>query len=152
MSQQPIRRYIRHTLDVPLEVKMGGAPLAEFDHGVNVSHGGLAFLSDKCLDIGAIVELRIPTVDPPFEAEARVVWCRPERKRFLVGVEFMEAGDAFRSRMVEQVCSIESYRERVRESEGRALTSQEAAAEWITKFAGRFPHAEETDGPGRGAA
>lgn len=152
MSQQPIRRYIRHTLDVPLEVKLGGTRHTGLDHGVNVSHGGLAFLSDKCLDIGEIIELLIPTVDPPFEAEARVVWCRPERKRFLVGVEFLEAGDAFRSRMVEQVCSIESYRQRVRETEGRALTSGEAAAEWISKYAGRFPHTEETDGPDRGVA
>ena len=150
LSEQPIRRYIRHTLDVPLEVKSAGD--RRVDQGVNVSHGGLAFLSDQCLDIGDIVDLRIPSVEPPFEAQARVVWCRPERKRFLVGVEFLDPGDAFKSRMVEQVCSIESYRERIRETEGRALTSQEAAAEWITKFAGRFPHADEADGPGRGAA
>jgi hypothetical protein len=81
-------------------------------------------------------------VDPPFDAKARVVWCRPENSKYLVGVEFLDKADAFRSRMVEQVCTIEEYRQQVRRAEGRTLSSQEAAEEWIVKYAGAFPHAE----------
>jgi hypothetical protein len=43
--------------------------------------------------------------------------------------------------MVEQVCAIEQYRGEVLENEGRELTAQEAAAEWIGRYAGRFPDA-----------
>jgi c-di-GMP-binding flagellar brake protein YcgR len=138
------RRFIRHTADVPIEVRaVPGAPPME-QVGVNVSEGGLAFLSDACLDPEQTIEVRISEVDPPFEAHAKVVWCREDPGGYLVGVQFLDANDAFRARMVEQVCTIEKYREQVREQEGRELDTQEAAAEWITKFAGRFPEA----GPG----
>lgn len=133
------RRFIRHTLDVPIEVQHDGVGPTASQRGVNVSSGGLAFLYDICPVVGDIVRVRIPSVDPPFEARTRVVWCRPEDKRFLVGVEFLDTADAFRARMVEQVCAVEQYRAKVLEEDGRRLSSQEAAAEWIGRYAGRFP-------------
>ncbi len=142
-SRTPSRReYLRHTVGVPLEVERLGEPSPLIEAGINVSHGGLAFLSTRCPQVGEILQLRIPTVEPVFEAHARVTWCRPESGKFLVGVRFLDASDAFRSRMVQQVCSIENYRNEVREREGRVLSTQEAAAEWIEKFAGRFPDSE----------
>lgn len=136
------RQYVRHTVGVPLEVARLGesAPLVEA--GVNVSHDGLAFVSAWCPQVGEILRLCIPTVEPVFEARARVMWCRPENGAFLVGAQFLDASDAFRSRMVQQVCAIEHYRQELREREGRELTTQEAAAEWIARFAERFPKAE----------
>ena len=137
-ENNPRREFIRHTADVPIEVRTveGEATSAT---GLNVSHGGLAFVSELCPVQGATIEIAIPDVDPPFQAHARVAWCRPEAQAFLVGVEFLDATDAFRSRMVEQVCTIERYRTQVREEEGRELSAHEAAAEWIGKYAGRFP-------------
>ena len=135
------RDFIRHTVDVPLEVMTSPSSVWR-DRGVNLSYGGLSFESDECLDDGQILFLRIPTVDPPFEAQGRVVWCRPEKGRFLIGVQFLDAQSAFQSRMIEQVCSIENYRKEVEQKEGRKLDSQQAAAEWIEKFAGRFPKSE----------
>jgi len=135
------RRYIRHTADVPIEVRaVPGAP-GVVQRGMNVSEGGLAFVSDTCPRVEDTIEVRIPEVNPPFEAHARVAWCRPEEGRFLVGVQFLDASDAFRARMVEQVCTIEKYRRDVREQEGRELDSQQAAAEWINRYAGNFPTA-----------
>lgn len=142
MRSNPRREFLRHTINVPLEVdRVGGkAPVSE--ESVNVSFGGLAFLSDACPPIGELLRLRIPTVDPPFEGQARVAWCRPESEKYLVGVQFMDSTVAFQSRMVQQVCSIENYRQEVEAEEGRSLTTQEAAAEWIGKFGGRFPDSE----------
>jgi hypothetical protein len=137
----PRRTFIRHTAGVPLEVTcVPGSPASTLQ-SVNVSTGGLSFVSDEHHALGAIIQVRIPTVDPPFEARARVVWIKPEGDGYCVGVEFLDANDAFRSRMVEQVCAIEQYRGEVLENEGRELTQQEAAAEWIGRFAGRFPDA-----------
>ena len=136
------RAFIRHTLDVPLEVTV--SPTSKWrDRGINVSFGGLSFEADECLDEGQIIHLRVPTVEPPFEAQGRVVWCRSENGRFVVGVQFLDSQAAFQSRMVEQVCAIESYRKEVEAREGRKLNGQEPAAEWIKKFAGRFPTAQE---------
>jgi c-di-GMP-binding flagellar brake protein YcgR len=138
----PKREFLRHTANVPLEVEKVGGSGTLRETGVNVSRGGLAFESAACPEIGTILQLRIPTVQPAFEARARVVWCRSESEKYLVGVQFLDAEAAFRSRMVQQVCSIEKYRRDVHQQEGRALTPEEAATEWITRFAGRFPRSE----------
>lgn len=137
-DENPRREFIRHTADVPIEVRTVEGEQASAT-GLNVSHGGLAFVSALCPAQGATIEIAIPNVDPPFEAHARVAWCRPEANAFLVGVEFLDSTDAFRARMVEQVCTIERYRTQVREQEGRELSAHEAATEWIGKYAGRFP-------------
>lgn len=140
--ENPRREFIRHTVDVPLEVEELAGAEARNERSRNVSTGGLAFVSQRCPREGDLLRLRIPTVDPPFEAAARVAWCRPEEGRYLVGVQFVEAAAAFRSRMVQQVCSIENYRREVREREGRELGTQQAATEWIAKYAGRFPESQ----------
>lgn len=142
MSTSATRRFIRHTINVPLEVTSSGVLQNAPEQSVNLSHGGLAFAAEQCLDVGSLIDLRIPTVEPPFDAKARVVWCRPEHDKFLVGCEFLDKADAFRSRMVEQVCTIEEYRQQTKRTEGRDLSSQEAAEEWIVKYAGVFPHAD----------
>lgn len=146
--ENPRREFIRHTVDVPLEVDELSSSEARHGHSLNVSSGGLAFISPTCPRVGDLIRLRIPTVTPVFEAAARVAWCRPEDDSYLVGVQFVDAAAAFRSRMVQQVCSIENYRKEVREREGRVLSTQEAAAEWIEKYAGRFPDSQTvgTDG------
>jgi hypothetical protein len=41
--------------------------------------------------------------------------------------------------MIEQICHIEHYRKEVKLVEGRELSSEEAADEWITRYAGDFP-------------
>jgi hypothetical protein len=141
----PRREFIRHTVHVPLEVDRVGHEQPVGEEGINVSHGGLAFNATRCPDVGEILHIRIPTVAPVFEARARVAWCRPERGRFLVGVQFLDPQGAFRSRMVQQVCSIENYRKEIQRREGRVLTSKDAAAEWIARFGGRFPDSETAD-------
>ena len=148
------REFIRHTVDVPLEVEDLGTNGPRLERSRNVSFGGLAFRTEVCPRIGALLQLRMPTVDPPFVAEVRVAWCRPEDGAYLVGARFVDAAAAFRSRMVQQVCAIEKYRREVREGEGRTLSSQEAAAEWIERYAGRFPGnaVDEDDGDEEDAA
>ncbi len=132
------RRFIRHTADVPLEVRSVAAP-ARRTSGRDVSHGGLSFLLEDDLAIGSTLDLRMPDVDPPFEARARVVWSRREADGYCIGVAFLDADDAFRARMVEQVSAIERYRREVREREGRDLDPEAAAREWIGRYAGSFP-------------
>ena len=136
-----MRQFIRHPVDVPIEVSTdGGEALSEF-HTHDISVGGLAFRTTFAVKPGANIAVRIPYVQPVFEARARVVWCRQHDHTdgFELGVSFLDAEDAFLARMVEQVCYIEDYRKNVHRLEGRELSSEEAAVEWIDKYAGRFP-------------
>lgn len=135
----PPRRFIRHTADVPIEVRTVRGRKARRQPAINISEGGLSFVSEEDIPVGTTIEIRIAEVQPPFEARARVVWTRAEDDGHCIGVQFLDADDAFRARMVEQVCSIERYRRQVESDEGRTLTRDEAAQEWITKYAGRFP-------------
>jgi len=131
-----MRQFIRHPSDVPIEIQ--SAP----DDGYirrsvkNVSFGGLAFSSDAAIEPETIIALRFPYLKPAFEAPAaRVAWCQNEGGQYTVGVQFLDSEEAFRVRMVEQICHIENYRREVAQGEGRELTSEEAALEWISRFA-----------------
>jgi len=133
-----MRQFMRHPTNITIEVTAG----SELDHaarnGRNVGMGGLAFQSDRPLANGSIIELRIPVVRPAFQTKARVVWCRATDEGYDMGVEFLDPNDAFRARMVEQICHIEDYRNGVYRSEGRELTAEQAAMEWIGKYASQF--------------
>lgn len=134
------RRFIRHPAHIPIEFSSDDGVLAgEPAQARDVSLGGLAFEAENCPQSGSVVEIHIPTVNPPFHTRGRVVWCHSRDSMYEVGVQFLEHTDAFRTRMVEQVCHIEDYRRRVREEEGRELSTDEAAREWIGRFAGEFP-------------
>lgn len=137
------REFIRHPVEFSLEVESLHDGAWRDQRSMNVSNGGLAFVTETCPRVGELLRLRIPGVDPPFEAAARVAWCRPENGTFLVGVRFIDAESAFRSRMVQQVCAIEKYRLDVAAREGRKLSASMAAAEWIERYAHGFPGAGE---------
>jgi len=128
---------MRHPSRIPIEVVEGQE--SETHEVANVSLGGLAFFASHSLPTGAVVAVRISFVRPCFTTKARVAWCKPVDGHFELGVEFLEATDVFRARMVEQVCHIEQHRQKVLETEGRTLTSQEAALEWIATHAATFP-------------
>lgn len=137
-----MRHFMRHPSNIPIEVVQGEQPERVVHNAQNVSLGGLAFEAQQALPVGSVVALRIHFVRPVFSTRARVVWCSPVEQHYELGVEFLEATDVFRARMVEQVCHIEQHRQRVFETEGRRLTTQEAAMEWIETYAATFPQAD----------
>jgi len=136
-----MRQFIRHPSDVPIEIQCAPDGGYVRRSTKNVSFGGLAFFSDAALEPETIIALRIPYLRPAFEvAAARVAWCKNEGSQYTVGVQFLDSEEAFRVRMVEQVCHIESYRKDVAQREGRQLTAEEAAMEWIRRYASSFPN------------
>ena len=134
-----MRAFLRHPSDISIECRAADGELVRGQPAKDVGAGGLCFRSSYDCEPGERVAVRITACDPPFEAVGTVVWCRPSGGCYEVGVRF-EGGDAqFALRMAEQVCQIEHYRMEVREREGRSLTSDEAALEWIARRASRFP-------------
>ena len=131
------RRFIRHPTNVPIEV--ADVPESNGSHMTDVSYGGLSFTSTRPHATGSEIEIRIPKVDAGFCARAVVAWCHFVDPGYRIGVRFLDADDAFQSRMVEQLCAIESYRRQVREREGRELSGEQAAQEWIERYGDCFP-------------
>ncbi len=138
-----IRKFIRHPSGVPIEVTLDWAE-DENDETVdqtitNVSLGGLAFVSHKPLELLERVRICIPVLNEENYLVGNVVWCEKVGSGYEIGIEFEKSRDAFRLRMIEQICHIEHYRKEIEKREGRELNPQEAAKEWIAKFADEFP-------------
>jgi hypothetical protein len=140
-----IRKFIRHPVDVPIQVTSNWEE-DENDETTdqtitNVSLGGLAFISSNSLGVLDRVRVSISILDRDCELIGNVVWCEKSDtdSGYEIGIEFEKSRDVFRLRMIEQICHIEHYRGEVLRIEGRELSTQEAASEWIPKYAGDFP-------------
>ncbi|HHJ16321.1 MAG TPA: PilZ domain-containing protein [Gammaproteobacteria bacterium] len=142
-----MRSFIRHPSDIPIEYQVVAHNAAiNQEHLNNISPGGLSFCSAHELRPGILITVRISHVRPVFEASALVAWCRPAGEAFRIGVAFQDVDDLFRVRMVEQICHIQQYRAEIYANEGRQLDWEQAAHEWIQKFAEGFPWLDDDDG------
>jgi len=135
-----MRSYIRHPSDIPIRVTATETELIHHPQILNnISHGGLSFTAKKPVKEGMCIHLKIDSVDPAFEADGLVTYCSQEEDAFMIGIEFIRRDDLFVARMVEQVCHIEHYKREMSQEEGRELSGEEAAREWISKYAAKFP-------------
>ena len=133
------RRFIRHPSRMPIRFDLQGDRTCCDERLCNVSEGGLCFVTKVMLDTGLAIRVTIPVLGEQFAADGIVAWCRSVGRGYEVGVRFVSQQDRFSVRMVEQLCYIEDYRRQVEREEGRHLTSEQAAEEWIERFADRFP-------------
>ena len=131
------RLFIRHPTDIPLayQVIRSGK-----EHSMrDISPGGLSFCSGENLPVGTEIQLSVDLGEVSGSIVGVVVWTRELEGRYEVGVRFPPGADKFHFRLVEQICAIAHYRNEVREKEGRDLSNEEAACEWIEKYAKDFP-------------
>ncbi|ANG63631.1 hypothetical protein A8C75_14870 [Marinobacterium aestuarii] len=136
------RHYIRHPSEIPIQIVLAGQP---HEHKMsNISLGGICVHTRHCLPDNTDIIIRIPLLMPQFSASGRVRWCHYHAlEDALLGICFSDEETAFAVRMVEQVCHIESYRQRACRDTGRNYSSEEAAIEWIARYAHRFPSSSQ---------
>jgi hypothetical protein len=138
-----IRKYIRHPSDVPIQVSLDLVVDDSVDSEdttlTNVSLGGLSFISKQPLKVGQNASVCIPILQQDNYLGGTVVWCEKSNAGYEIGIEFEGSKDVFRLRMIEQICHIEHYRKEVKLVEGRELSTEQAAKEWITRYADGFP-------------
>jgi len=143
---QTDRQFIRHPSEIPLEYCITEEPArCNMDFITNISRGGVSFHSREYIAPDKWLHLYIPVDENYFETDAQVRWCKKlcnhtsSNDDYDVGVSFSNMNEAFSARMIEQVCHIEEYKKRMNETEGRKISSDQAAAEWIEKYADTFP-------------
>ena len=133
-----MKGFIRHPAHIPIEVSLAEcAPAAGPPAGCD--SGGLWFAADECWQVGSMLSIRIPVTQPAFEDVGRVAWCNPVNSHYEVGLSLLDAESAYRARMVEQICHIDEYRRETMRQEGRELSPEQAALEWIARYAKDFP-------------
>lgn len=133
------RAFIRHPVDIPIWVRSHQHPGQRTLPTNNISKGGLAFVSHEAIRPGSVIDISIRITRPTFNVRGMVRWCRKAGNGWDIGAQFVNKEDAFRVRMIEQVCHIEHYKQEVVQREGRRLSSEHAAREWIEKHAAQFP-------------
>jgi len=134
-----MRRFISHPDDIPIACRLCPKS-ADNQPGLrNFSAEGLSFHSAFPIQPGSLVTIRIDQVDPPFEGRVQVCWCRAIGEDYEIGASLVDDEQGFGLRMAEQLCHIEHYRRTIGDSQARALTEDEAAQEWIERYAEQFP-------------
>ncbi len=137
-----MRKFIRHPSCIPIDIAIDESEVEQQASTrvkmINVSSGGLAFSVLQPVAVGARLTISMPDVWPGYSASGKVVWCEAAEESYEAGVQFDQPDEQFKARMVAQFCQIEEYRLDLLEREGRELTSDEAAREWIVKYAEEF--------------
>lgn len=132
-----MRHFPRHPTDIPMAAHVAKESTAS-NPLLNLSIGGLCCDAENYIAVGTVIDISIPAANPFYQGKGIVTWCREKGDGFEIGICFVEGEDRFRARMVEQVCRIQHYKTNVLEQEGRNLSTEDAAREWIDKYAAAF--------------
>ena len=98
----------------------------------NVSVGGIACFSEEPVPTGEYVGIELSIGGQTVQLQGKVVWCRAASGHYELGLRFEESKTDMRARMVRDLAEIERYRHEVLILEGRQLSSDAAALEWMT--------------------
>lgn len=132
-----MRRFIRHPTDFPILVFSMDSSNGDQASLCDIGQGGLACHLPRELGPGATVTLGIPSLVQDYRVSGKVIRCSRCSNGYRVGIQFNDETESFKSKMVEQVCQIEHYRQELRR-DGRDLDSETAAREWIERFGSQF--------------
>lgn len=132
-----MRRFIRHPTTFPILVFSVDSSNGDQASLCDIGQGGLACRLQRELGPGASVTLGIPSLEQDYRVSGKVIRCSRCSKGYQVGIQFSDETESFKSKMVEQVCQIEHYRQELRR-DGRELDSETAAREWIERFGSQF--------------
>ncbi len=135
------RHFIRHPICYPLEFEHAPKKIKERTKTLNVSEGGLLFLSKHPIKKNEIIILKMPLQDKVFRIRARVMHAAKDRDNtglFNIGVSFYRYSDAFKVKLVEQLYLIDEYRMLRSLQLGHELSMQKASEQWIKRYSKRF--------------
>ena len=135
------RGFIRHPICYPLEFEHASKKIQERTHTIDISEGGLQFLSTRIVHNGEMLILKLPVQNKLFKIKAKVEHVEPNTendKLYNIGVSFCDYSDAFKVKLIEQIYLIDEYRSLRSIQIGREISLREASQEWIKRYAKRF--------------
>jgi len=135
------RRYIRHPICYPLKYTIQKGAKKETSKTMNISEGGLMFMSKKPVKKGTLIVVELPFLEKVFKIQACVAHVSSDEKGsklFTVGVSFHRVADALKVKLIEQLYLIDEYRHLRSIQLGRQISLEEASEEWIELYSKRF--------------
>jgi c-di-GMP-binding flagellar brake protein YcgR len=124
----------------PLEFQISEEEDFEKTETVNISEGGLMFMSKNDVPSGTVIRIHMPVYDKVFKIKAKVVHTQKDEtsELFRIGVAFETYAEAFKVKLIEQIYLIEEYRVLRSLQESRDISLREASEEWIKRYSERF--------------
>lgn len=137
---QEHRRFYRHPIHCPIQVRESRENQVERLESVDISQGGLCFFCAHSLQPKTSIEVDIPIREKCFHIRARVVYSREDVRTslFKTGVAFEDTDSLFNAKLAEEILAIEKFRGNLALLEGREVSEEEAARQWISKHAKKF--------------
>ena len=135
------RRFYRHPISVPLVLRTSKKEKEGQSQSLDVSLGGLSFLWPERLSKGSLIDIKIAVKKKRFEIKSKVAYAKEDQKtgKFRTGVCFADDSSAFVARLAEQMLEIIKYRKNLSQKSGHEISEEEAANQWIKKYADKFP-------------
>ncbi|TPE50870.1 PilZ domain-containing protein [Maribrevibacterium harenarium] len=130
--------FVAHPKDLPLELTLIEKQVFPTPQAPREGFVGITCLAAEAYLPGDCVRVALAEIDPNFCVTGRIVWCDKEQEEYRIAIEFPIQDECYCVRMIEQLSQIEHYRRQAKH-QGRRLNYNEAAAEWIQKFAASFP-------------
>ncbi len=134
-----MRRFLRHSSNLPVELRLRRHSPSANQRLDNISLGGAACHSNHALPQGTPVILHFPLLDEQLAYPGQVAWCTKQSEHYLLGVAFSEHAPELRTRMVEEICNLERYRKHREQQAGQPLPLELIAEEWRKQRLGIFP-------------
>lgn len=147
------RRFIRHPSTIPLRCRKTGHSIDTEGLLHDIDEGGLRFVAPEGFVRGDLLEIEFPSLRGDGSLRGEVMWACTHRDAvagegeggYETGMRFLSHRSMQKARVIEQICHIEAYRQEQRRDHGRELTANEAAREWIERYARDFPRLTDGD-------
>lgn len=136
------RKYLRHSMAAPLSCAVRAANAEEVVGLLDISDGGACFSSTKSYAKGQAIELRFPVFKDCSVIPGAIAWTRPDKDvpgSHRYGIKFADETDKAMLRLVEMICHIMTYRAMQEHLTGKTMSADDAARDWLSKYADTFP-------------
>ena len=104
-----MRKYIRHPIDIPVSIEKEADQTNTQMTLQNCSQGGLCLRTSTTFALESRVVISMPLIASDVGLHGIVRWSIQHTDYNEIGIEFLNADDFFRVRMIEQLCYIKHY-------------------------------------------
>ncbi len=135
------RRYPRHPISSP--VRYHPVEKSKSVNGsitVDISEGGICFLSGDFIPRGAEVQFSIPVTNQVFQILGKTTYSTllPNIHFYRTGVEFQNVPDSYKKKLTEEISQVREYQKTLSDQLGYEISEKEAAVRWTNDCAKHF--------------
>ena len=137
------RKFYRHPIKVPIQLKRVEDDAALNAHAEDLSQEGLAFFWPEPIPEGTRLQLSLPVEKQLFKMKTCVMHSQKDADTdlFKIGVCFEDPVSSLHAKLAEEIIQIREYREKMSLLRGHPLSEEEAARIWIDRNAEDFAKA-----------